>query len=821
MVGLGAIISFQTLGTRKLQAASASLKGVQLEANKTTTSLAVLGKQSKILMGAGIGMTIAGAIGIAVLGKMVGGATIFATTMADVGAVTRATTGEIRTMTRFAEEMAMKTKFAPVQVGKAMYELSSYGLSVNEVLAATPPVLDLAVAGQLELAEASTAAMVGLKAFGFQAEQTRYVVDLLVRGTQVSALHMNEYARSLGYVASAGKLVGYSAEETMAAFAMIRSTTGTAQQAAQEVKQTLNYLATATGPSAQKAFKGIGDILGRTFDVFNRATGAVRPFTDIVFDLSVAWEKATGEQKIALRTYLRDIFRVGGMRGVLKAMGMEMKTSTGEMLKGSQAIAYLTGKFKQASGASAEYANRLREQWSYFVEWLGGSISLIMVKVGQPLMEVLNEHIRPVLERIVNLLVSLTERHPELVKFVAVFGGIASAAMLVVGPILTLIGALGMLTVMAAPAGGALAVLSVGFHALNASLGPIGLILLALTAIIIGVWMAIKHWDKIVAFAKNIWEHVSAYFRNVGKRIKAIFTEMWNDIKAVFITIGTWLKTYWKDILLAVFCPIGLGVKYVINHWEQIVPFFRNINERIKGIFVQMWESIKGVFTGVGTWLKTHWKTLVLSIVFPAALGVKYIIKHWDKIKGFFVNLVNKIKSVFVGYWEFMKSGFIRIAEFIKRPFIAVRDFLVTLWTGIIDWFKQIPSMLKEWVLGPIHWLQDKLAAIPLIGKIFAREEVIPTPASTIERATSLITPVARTAMPMVTGGAPTVSVEIPPLETPSPEILETLGGVKIDRIEVNYPPGTKPGTQAEIDILYREFNKKYQIEKERQGMGL
>ncbi len=102
--------------------------------------------------------------------------------------------------------------------------------------------------------------------------------------------------------------------------------------------------------------------------------------------------------------------------------------------------------------------------------------------------------------------------------------------------------------------------------ALKVALGPIGLVLLAITALIaIGVLLW-KNWDEISRKAKEIW----------GAIIK-FFTETWEMIVALF-------KDNWELILAILFPPVGIAM-LVKKHWGAMVDVVKDIWVKVKQMF--------------------------------------------------------------------------------------------------------------------------------------------------------------------------------------------------------------------------------------------
>lgn len=505
VIGLGAMLSFGVKGIRQVEQASNSLDKLKDKVDETDN--AVKKFSPKQMMAAGGAITGIGLSGAFALRKATISASEFQKAMAQVKGVTGADEETMRGLTRAAEEMVLKTGRAPVETAQAMYELASAGGSVESVLKGAEPVLDLAALGELSVADAAKSAIAGVSAFGMTADKTRYLVDLLAASSRVSMVHMNEFPMVLGQMASAGQLAGYSAGQTVAAFSLMRNSAGTAQQATETLRQTLRGLATATSKEAIKAQQEIGKVLGRNFSVFDASTGKVRGLVGIVADLAEAYEKANPEQKVMMSQQLQQIANMGGITGIMKMMSATVETNTGEVLKGADALRWMEKQMENVSGESEAFAKTIKAEWGFFRTWMQNMGELFLVKFGQPLIEMLNKHIRPALEKIMKSFAKFLELHPNLIKFAAGFTLIATSIALVVGPLMMAKGAFLMLekmlgvTVLTLLKSTILSfrglfvatqTASTGFWTLNAAMLPL---YIKLMLVVGAIWAMIRAWN--------------------------------------------------------------------------------------------------------------------------------------------------------------------------------------------------------------------------------------------------------------------------------------------------------------------------------------
>lgn len=236
---------------------------------------------------------------------------------------------------------------------------------------------------------------------------------------------------------------------------------------------------------------------------------------------------------------------------------------------------------------------------------------------------------------------------------------------------------------------------------------PIGLVILAIGAVIaIGV-LLYKNWDTIKAcamtvfpaiwetikgafagvldFFAGIWEGIKQVFSVVADFFISVFTVAWNLVKAYIMLWVAVFKFVWdgiklvfsvvKDVLLGFFtiawnaikAYIGLWVAVFQTIWNGIAKVFSVCKSVLTGFFSSAWEAIKKVFSGVGKFFDGIWTTIKntftsIGSVIGNAIGgafklvVNSIINFAENtINGFIraingaLNMINKIPGVNVG----------------------------------------------------------------------------------------------------------------------------------------------------------------------------
>ncbi len=145
----------------------------------------------------------------------------FEKSMNKVKAVTKGTTADFKAMDTQAKELGRTTQFSASQAADAMSFLGMAGLDAKEIMDAMPATLNLAAAGNLELATAADIASNVMSGFGAEAKDLGQFVDVLAAGFTNSNTDLNQLGEAMANAAPVASGFGVSIEETTAAIGLL------------------------------------------------------------------------------------------------------------------------------------------------------------------------------------------------------------------------------------------------------------------------------------------------------------------------------------------------------------------------------------------------------------------------------------------------------------------------------------------------------------------------------------------------------------------------------------------------------------------------
>ena len=145
----------------------------------------------------------------------------------------------------------------------------------------------------------------------------------------------------------------------------------------------------------------------------------------------------------------------------------------------------------------------------------------------------------------------------------------------------------------------ALAVVAIATAAWNAvlALNPIGLVVIAIAALVAGLVYAYQHSEKFRQIIDTAWKQIRAVTAAVFPAIKQIITVVFKVLKTYFTTMFKVYKTLftvaWKAIQTVTKTGWNLIKTFVVNPVKALVSFVRNPLGTIKSLFSSAWSAVK------------------------------------------------------------------------------------------------------------------------------------------------------------------------------------------------------------------------------------
>jgi len=354
-----------------------------------------------------LGITLPVVAGAAIAVKM---AASMETTMNQVQAASGATGKEMKSLGDYALKMGADTMFSAGEAAQAMLELSKGGMSAATIKAGgLKAALDLAAAGDLDLATAAETTVKAMGMFGLGADQASSIAAALAGGANASTASVESLSLALAQVGPGATNAGLTLQDTVGVLASFANKGIMGSDAGTSLKTMLTRLVPTTDKAA-KTMKALGlnfvDSKGNIDDI----TTVAQKLHDKLGPLSQAQRTAA----------LSAIFGSDATRAATVLMG-----------EGAEGIQkYIDAASDQ--NAAQDMAKARTKGLAGQLEQLKGSLETIAIIVGQILIPPLTS-LTKWLTGIANKFMGLDKGTQ---KAIITFLGIAA----VVGPLLILFG---------------------------------------------------------------------------------------------------------------------------------------------------------------------------------------------------------------------------------------------------------------------------------------------------------------------------------------------------------------------------------------------
>ena len=167
------------------------------------------------------GFAAAGVAAVTMVGASIGAFKEFQTSLNQVEAVSGATGAQMGRLKTQALEMGASTKFSANEAAGAMGFLAQAGLSVDETMGALPATLNLAAAGNLDLATAADLATNVMSGFGLGVGELAHVTDAMAVSAASANVSVAQVGAAMTYVGPVASAAGLSLDEVTAAIGLL------------------------------------------------------------------------------------------------------------------------------------------------------------------------------------------------------------------------------------------------------------------------------------------------------------------------------------------------------------------------------------------------------------------------------------------------------------------------------------------------------------------------------------------------------------------------------------------------------------------------
>ncbi|WP_121351782.1 phage tail tape measure protein, partial [Escherichia coli] len=427
----------------------------------------------------------------------------FGKEMSRVQALTRIdkNSPQFKALREQALKLGSETQFTASDAASGQSFLAMAGFTPQAIQAALPGVLNMALAGGVELGETADIGSNILTQFNLTADQMDRVGDTLTAAFTRTNTDLRALGETMKYTGPVAAKLGISLEEAAAMAGMLANNGLRGSDAGTAMRASLSRLASPPKAAAD-ALKELGVSVAD-------ARGKMRPMEDVLLDLYKATQKYGQVDQVS---FFKDI---AGEEAFVGLQTLVAAAGSGELQK-------LTRELQGARGEADRVAKVMADNLDGDLKNLDSAWEGLRIRIS----DLVDGPLRSVtqwLTRVLEKITSLAQAHPVLTRQLLIAGGALLAMTATIGSLSLVIGVLygklatlrlgfdiltrSMNVVRVLPAlwGMVMGSVSLLGGAIGALFSPVGLIVAALAGAAVLIW---KYWDPIRAFFAGVFSGI-------------------------------------------------------------------------------------------------------------------------------------------------------------------------------------------------------------------------------------------------------------------------------------------------------------------------
>ncbi|EFO0235636.1 phage tail tape measure protein [Escherichia coli] len=461
----------------------------------------------------------------------------FGKEMSRVQALTRIdkNSPQFKALREQALKLGSETQFTASDAASGQSFLAMAGFTPQAIQAALPGVLNMALAGGVELGETADIGSNILTQFNLTADQMDRVVDTLTAAFTRTNTDLRALGETMKYTGPVAAKLGISLEEAAAMAGMLANNGLRGSDAGTAMRASLSRLASPPKAAAD-ALKELGVSVAD-------ARGKMRPMEDVLLDLYKATQKYGQVDQVS---FFKDI---AGEEAFVGLQTLVAAAGSGELQK-------LTRELQGARGEADRVAKVMADNLDGDLKNLDSAWEGLRIRIS----DLVDGPLRSVtqwLTRVLEKITSLAQAHPVLTRQLLIAGGALLAMTATIGSLSLVIGVLygklatlrlgfdiltrsmNVIRVLPALWGMVTGSVSLLGGAIGALFSPVGLIVAALAGAAVLIW---KYWDPIRGFFAGVFSGIMERLtplRETFERFGPVFDAIGSGISLVF----NWFKS--------------------------------------------------------------------------------------------------------------------------------------------------------------------------------------------------------------------------------------------------------------------------------------
>lgn len=339
----------------------------------------------------------------------------FEASMSNVEALSGASGDELEALSDKAKEMGATTKFTAGESADALSYMALAGWNTQSMLEGISPVLNLAAAANMDLAQASDIVTDYLTAFGLKASDTTHFVDVMAYAMAHSNTDVIQLGEAYKACASTATSLGYSVEETTAVLATMANAGVKGGEAGTALNAIFTRLATNT--------KKCGDELANYGVNIYDAQGNMQSLSSILTGIAGVWGDLTDQEQANLAKTIAGTNQYSKLQTI-------MAGCSEAAAEGGQSFSDYTEALNNCAGSADKMAGTMLDNMNGRLTLMQSAADGLKIAIGEDLTPTMSG-LYDVGAQVLGWMQGFVEENPGVVKGIAAgtvtLGGLAGA----------------------------------------------------------------------------------------------------------------------------------------------------------------------------------------------------------------------------------------------------------------------------------------------------------------------------------------------------------------------------------------------------------
>lgn len=290
----------------------------------------------------------------------------FSSSMSEVGAISGATAEQMELLEKTAREYGAATRFSASESAQALKYMALAGWDTQQSIDALGSVLDLAAAGNMDLARASDIVTDYLTAFGLTAQDSAHFVDIMAYAMSNSNTNVEQLGEAYKNCAAGAGAMGYSVEDVTAALMTMANAGIKGGEAGTSLNAVMTRLATDT--------KGCATALEEYGIHIYDANGNMKSMASILEGLADKWGGLTQQEQANLGKMIAGQNQLNAFQTMMAGLSDKAKQT-------GQSFGDYTKALEECDGVSKDMAKTMSDNLSGDLKTMQSAFEELALKI--------------------------------------------------------------------------------------------------------------------------------------------------------------------------------------------------------------------------------------------------------------------------------------------------------------------------------------------------------------------------------------------------------------------------------------------------------